>query len=193
MRGDPKPEFGQLKSVNGFKPGQARDGRPEGVVELDGLSQMLTYAINEFPEEDYTLAVRVRFTELPENRVGQIFCAWAAPMDDPLRVCVEKGRLFARIESGQSYSTEGFLVMPDRWYHIAVVKAASQLVLYVDGERRGAATIPAFIHSIARDFALGGNPHHAGNEFLAARFADLRFYARPLSAAETAALASAEK
>ena len=193
LSGDPKPEFGHLRSVNGFKPAQAWDGRPAGAVELDGLSQMLTYAISEFPEEDYTLAIRVNLARLPENRVGQIFSAWTAPMDDPLRVCVEKGRLFARIESGQSYSTEGFPVTPDRWYHIAVVKAASQLVLYVDGERRGATTVPTFIHSMARDFGLGGNPHYAGNEFLAARFADLRLYARALSAAETAALASADK
>jgi hypothetical protein len=69
----------------------------------------------------------------------------------------------------------------------------SQLALYVDGERRGATTVPTFIHSLARDFAVGGNPHYAGNEFLAARFADLRLYARALSAAETAALASADK
>ncbi|MEO8428490.1 MAG: LamG-like jellyroll fold domain-containing protein [Verrucomicrobiota bacterium] len=84
-------------------------------------------------------------------------------------------------------------MVSDRWQHISVVKAASQLALYVNGEKRGAATVPTFIHSMARDFALGGNPHHAGNEFLAARFADLRLYTRALSAAETAMLASADK
>ena len=32
----------------------------------------------------------------PEGHVGQIVSAWAVSMDDPLRVCVEKGKLFAR-------------------------------------------------------------------------------------------------
>jgi hypothetical protein len=41
------------------------------------------------------------------------------------------------------------------------------------------------VWSGARDFALGGNPNYTGApEFLAARFADLRFYARALSAEE---------
>jgi hypothetical protein len=38
---------------------------------------------------------------------------------------------------------------------------------------------------------LGGNPHFSGNEFLAARFADFRFYAKALSPDEVKALAGA--
>ena len=44
-----------------------------------------------------------------------------------------------------------------------------------------------FVRSNARDFALGGNPHFGGNEFLGAQFSSLRFYARALSPWEVAA------
>jgi hypothetical protein len=42
----------------------------------------------------------------------------------------------------------------------------------------------------AQDCALGGNPHFRGNEFLAARFADFRFYGRSLSTEEIQVLAA---
>jgi hypothetical protein len=65
------------------------------------------------------------------------------------------------------------------------VKQQDELALYVDGQLRSSAEAPLLIWSGATDFALGGNPNYTGApEFLAARFADLRFYARALSAEE---------
>lgn len=54
-------------------------------MELDGQKDRLTYQITEFPEEDYSVAIQVCLIRLPEGHLGQVFSAWAAPMDDPLR------------------------------------------------------------------------------------------------------------
>lgn len=184
LRGDPKPEFGQLKEARGFASARGPRDQPDTAIELDGKSQLLRYALEEFPEEDYTLLVRVRFNALPTGRLGQVFSAWCAPMDDPLRVCVDRGRLCARIEAGQGYGTEGVAVTAGRWYHVAAVKAGTRLTLFVDGRAGPAATVPVFVRSSARDFAVGGNPHYSGDEFLAAQLADLSFFARALPAEE---------
>jgi uncharacterized protein len=184
LRGEARPEFGQSKRATPFKSIVAREGETPSAVELDGKSQMLTYTLEEFPEEDYTVSVRVRFAELPANHLGQIFSAWCAPSDDPLRLCVENGKLFARVEAGQAYSTSGVAVETGRWYHVAAIKAGTQLGLFVDGKRAATATVPMFIRSNARDFALGGNPHYTGNEFLAGQFSDLTVYARAVGLEE---------
>ena len=73
---------------------------------------------------------------------------------------------------------------PGRWYRVAAVKDGTSLSLFVNGELRGQVSVPLLISSQARDIALGGNPHFAGNEFLAARFARFSLYARALSVAE---------
>jgi len=190
LRGSPQPEFGQLKRESGFKPAAGPDGQPGHAAELNGQNQMLIYALEEFPDENYSMAVWVRFTQLPENHLGQIFSAWAASMDDPLRVCLDKGKLFARIEAQQGFSTKGVAVEAGRWYHLATVKADGQLILYVDGKVRETATAPQFISSMAKGFALGGNPNFSGNEFLAAQFAGFAFFGRALSAQEVASLAA---
>ena len=136
------------------------------------------------------MAVWVKINALPENRTGQIFSAWAVPMDDPLRVCIEKGRLFARIEAQQGFSTEGAGIDTGRWHHIAAVKSGSRLTLYLDGKARGSVGVPAYINSVARSIALGGNPNYSGNEFLAAEFAGFDFYNRVLTLEEINATAA---
>ncbi len=102
-------------------------------------------------------------------------------MDDPLRLVVDNGKVFARIESGGVFSTPGNPIEPGRWYAVAAVKQGGKLTLYVDGRAVGSCNAPEFNNTQAQDCALGGNPHFGGNEFLAARFADFRFYARALS------------
>jgi len=65
------------------------------------------------------------------------------------------------------------------------VKQRDKLTLYVDGQARSSAQAPLLVLAGAKDFAVGGNPNYTGApEFLAARFADLRFYALALSAEE---------
>lgn len=192
LHGDPKPEFGEATGVAGFKPVPGPNGEPASAVELDGKTQMLRYVIEEFPEEDYSVTVRVRIHELPANRLGQIFSAWCVSMDDPLRLAIQGGKLFARIEAGQGYGTPGTPVEAGRWYHLAAVKSGSQLTLFLDGKPAGSTPVPHFIRSSSREIALGGNPRYSGNEFLAAQFSDFKFFARALSAQEVADLSKSK-
>ena len=190
LHGGPKPEFGQLKRATDFKPATGPDHQPQHAVALNGQAQMLIYGIEEFPDENYSMAVWVKISALPENHPGQIFSAWAVPMDDPARICVEQGKLFARVESQQGFSTEGVAIEAGRWHHVAVVKSGSQLTLYLDGKARGSVGVPAYLNSAARSVALGGNPNYSGNESLAAEFSAFAFFNRALTEEEINALAS---
>ena len=96
-------------------------------------------------------------------------------------------QVYARIEAGSALSTDGVAVAPGRWYHAAAVKSGSQLTLYVDGKAAARMSVPGEVHSAARDFALGGNPHYTGqSEHLACRVARLAFYARAMAPQEIA-------
>ena len=190
LQGKTQTEFGRLKRSIGFKPAPGPDGQPNHAVQLDGKTQMLSFELEEWPETDYSAALWIRMTKPPEKRVRQIVSAWAGPMDDPLRLCVEDGKLFARLEAQQAYSTEGVPVEPGRWYHCAVVKEGTQLRLYVDGALASSTAVPGVVWSSAQDFALGGNPHFSGDEFLAARFCQFTFYGRALTGPEIATLAA---
>jgi hypothetical protein len=181
LRGDAPPEFGQLKTAR-FS---ARDA--DG-TEVNGRDQMLVYAVSPWPEEEFTVSLRVLIKEFPPNRLGQVFSAWAAGMDDPLRLVVDGKKLWARIEAGGGFSTPGAPVETGRWYSVSAVKRGGTLTLYLDGQVAGACAAPEFGSTRAEDCALGGNPHFSGSEFLAARFADFRFYARALSLQEIQAL-----
>jgi uncharacterized protein len=193
LRGTAEPAFGRLVEGGRFQPAAGVSGAAGQAIRLDGESQKITYAIGEFPEEDFSVAVWVRIDRMPSGRLGEIFSAWCVPMDDPLRVCVEDGKLFARIEAGQGYGTAGLAIEPGQWRHVAAVKARDRLTLYLDGKPGPTVAAPLFVHSSSEEVALGGNPRHAGNEFLAAAFADFRLYGRALSAAEIVKAATREK
>jgi hypothetical protein len=159
-------------------------------TELNGRDQLLRYELPGWPDEDYTVAVRVRIRELPAGRIGQVFSAWRQPSDDPLRLVVDAGKLYARVEGAGGASTQGVPVRPGEWRHVAAVKSGSVLTLWVDGRPAGSCTVPSTASTLASDCALGGNPHFGGDEFLAARFADFAMYNRALDPAELAALAA---
>jgi hypothetical protein len=183
LRGGDPPKFGQLLSH--LPAASGSDGR-----ELNGRDQLLRYAIGAWPEEDWTVALRVRIQEMPRNRLGQVFSAWSRNGDDPLRLVLDGGKLYARIEAGGGCSTPGVALQQGRWYAVAAVKRDGTLRLFVDGKAAGSCAVPAFLPTQATDCALGGNPHYQGNEFLAASFADFVFYARAFSEAEIQRLAS---
>jgi hypothetical protein len=159
-------------------------------TQINGRDQMVVYAIAAWPEEDFTVAVRVRIREMPKGRLGQIFCAWTAGMDDPLRLTVEGGKLFARIEAGKVYGTAGAQITEGAWHQVAAVKSGSTLRLFVDGQEAGSCAVPEFTATNSQKCALGGNPKFDGNEFLAATFAEFRLWERALSPAEIQRLTS---
>ena len=177
LRSDAPPQFGRLAA--------ARFSRRDATgTELNGRGDRLTYAVPVWPEEDLTVSLRLSLQAYPQGRLGQVFSAWSGAMDDPLRLVIENGRLFARIEAGNGYSTVGVAVATNQWMRVAVVKQAGTLTLYLDGRPAASCKVPEPITTRAQDCALGGNPHFGGDESLAARVADFRLYARALSAEE---------
>ena len=145
---------------------------------------MLVYSVPAWPETDFTVTLRVRIDEMPQGRIGQVFSAWAAGMDDPLRLVVDNGKLFARVESGGGFGTSGVPIEAARWHYVAAVKRGATLGLFLDGRPAGSGSVPEFTTTAARDCALGGNPHFSGNEFLAATFAEFGLWGRALSEEE---------
>ncbi len=184
LRGDVKPAYGELLQATGWKPTSGPDGTGNGAIELHGKGSMIKYKLITFPEENYTVSIWVSVTRMPSTNYGQVFSAWAVGMDDPLRLVVQGGKLYARIEAGVGYGTEGFPLKTDTWYHVVGVKQGQKLVLYVDGKAHSTANAPRTIASSAANFAIGGNPNYIGPEFLPAKLARLKFYARALSADE---------
>ncbi len=183
LRGDAKPQAGSLVRATNFTPA-------ENAVRLNGTDEMLVYALPpDFGAGDFTVAVRVRVNVLPEKRLGQIFSAWCAAGDDPLRLVVQDGVISARIEGGGDSSTGGVPVTPGKWQHLAAVKEADVLTLYVDGVPVSTASAPAKLATKSQACALGGNPLYSGPEFLAADFAAFSIHSRALSDEQIAALA----
>lgn len=171
LRAAARPEWGRLESPDTVQPS------PNGTT-LNGRDQCLIYTLPAWPEEDWTVAVRVRIDELPAQRIGQIFSAWSGSMDDPLRLTVEGGRMNARIEAGSGTATPATPITPGRWQNFVAVKHDATVTLYADGRAVGSCVVPASMISQTRACALGGNPRYAGNEYLAATYADLEVTAR---------------
>jgi hypothetical protein len=194
LAGAIEPQYGSLIEGRLWRPAPGPDGADNGSVAVDGKGGMIKYKVSVFPEEDYSLSIWFLVDRMQETRYGQVFSAWAAGMDDPLRVFVSGGRLSARIEAGKFFDTDSVPVETGKWYHVACVKCRDKLSLYVDGRRVDAIDVPAWVVSSARNFALGGNPNYTGSpEFLAGRFADLRFYAKALSEDEVKGLAKGQR
>jgi len=184
LHGEPKPEFGKLTRATGFVPAPGPDGSPNGAVALNGKDQMLIYALPEDFGDDYSVTLWFRLTALPEKHLGQLFSAWAVGLDDPLRLTIDGGKLFARIEAQQAYSTKGVPIETGAWHHLAAVKSGPRLTLYLDGEPRESVAVPGLINTAARSCALGGNPNYVGNEFLAADFAGFVMFLKALQDTE---------
>jgi len=187
LTGSPDPDSGKLKSAQGWKSALGPSGEPNRAVELDGRNGMLTYALRAFPPKQYTVSLWFSYTK-KESRLGQLFSAWCRGMDDPLRICVQNGRLSTRIEAGRRYDGKPIPVEPGKWYHVCVVKDGPKLTLYLDGHEVSHVDVPTEIRSQACDIALGGNPHYTGaSEHLACRVAGLQMSVRALTPEEVAA------
>jgi hypothetical protein len=178
------PLVGHLKSLN-------CNAQDSGGTELNGRDQMIVYDLPEWPEGDFTLAIQTRIKQLPEGHIGQVFSAWARASDDPLRLVVDEGKLFARVEAGTGFSTPGFNITTNRWYSIVAVKEDTMLTLYVDGKAAGSCYVPATANTQAKSCSVGGNPNYSGNEFLSARFANFRFFDRAIESDEIERLGKA--
>jgi DUF1680 family protein len=189
MKTSPVPESGGLLHSTSFT-------AAEGCVKLNGADGMLVYSLPEhFGEGDFTAAVSVKADTLPANRIAQVFSAWCAPGDDPLRLVVQNGHLHARIESGGGNAGTGGVPLPaGEWHHVAAVKEGNVLTLFVDGTVRSSVEVPGVLKTRSKTCAVGGNPlYTGGSEFLAASFRRLAVYGRALTDGEIDSLAKESK
>jgi hypothetical protein len=192
LRGTPAPETGTLETAAGFSPAAGPGGDADGALTLDGTTGRVVYTLDLFPDEEYALTLWARLDREPSGSIGQIVSAWTTQADDPLRLCVIGGKLYGRLEAGAAYSTPGVPLAVGVWHHVALVKEAATLTLYVDGEVRGKALAPLYPLTKARALGVGGNPRHPAGEYVPVTVRDLVFQAKALSAAEIAALTATE-
>lgn len=170
LRGAPGPDPGEILRANSRFDGQRFQG-------FNGIDQRITYRLPEFPGHSLTAMFWFRLGAFPKDRLGQLLSAWSGPMDDPIRICVEGGRVFARVEAGRGYSTAGFTVKVGETRHVAVVKEGEELRFYLDAALVATMWVPEQLETRSRDLALGGNPHHIGPEFLKAEMGGFQFWA----------------
>jgi hypothetical protein len=182
LRGTPEPAVGRLRSASGWSAAVGSDGAANGSIELNAADGLLVYPVRQFPSRDYTVRINCQPLQRSDE-LGQVFSAWCRAGDDPLRICVEGGRLYARIEaSGGGASTSGVAVHEGTWIDICVVKRSDRLSLFIDGTLAETIRVPPQVVSAASDFAIGGNPHFTGySEHLACRVAGLQLLARAIS------------
>ncbi|MBP7933723.1 MAG: glycoside hydrolase family 127 protein [Phycisphaerae bacterium] len=181
LDGSGEPRRGCLLDATGIQPASDRVDRASGAVELDGRSSRLRYELPCFPEEGYTICVWVYLNEYSAKAYQQVFSAWTGGGDDPLRLSVMGEAVCARIEAQRTYSTAAVPIAKRQWIHLAVSKSGGKLDLYVNGEKKASAEVPAKVTSRSRCVALGANPLFAGDEYFSGRLDGFAFYARPLS------------
>ena len=190
LDGEASPRVGKIEEATDLSPTEDRKGRSNEAVALNGSTSGILYEIPYFPEENYTALCWVCPKELTDERLGQIFSAWAGGMDDPLRICVHQGQLFARIEAGSAYSTSGIPLRQGEWIHVGAVKDGEMLALFVNGEKVSETRVPGFIYSASQTVGWGTNPRYTGeNERLQCDLGEIAFYARALDAEEIQAIA----
>ena len=183
LKTGPEPQSGTLVKATAFT--AAGDA-----ITLNGADQMFTYVLpDNFAAGDFTVSVRFKVHSVPDKRPAQVFSAWCAPGDDPLRLVIENGQLFARIEGSGGGSTGGVPLKPEVWHHAAAVREAGTLTLYLDGQPVASGPAPVPLLTKSKLCALGGNPLYTGRpEFLHASFRDFAIHTRVLSDDEVAAL-----
>ena len=192
LDGTAEPQRGCLQEAVNVVPAPDRLGGPEGALGFNGRDSRVRYAIpEEFPQDAYTVSAWVYVEAFSDKQYQQVFSAWAAGGDDPLRISVMGTGLCARIEeAGGTHTTELLTLERGRWMHVAAVKDGQALRQYIDGECRGATAVEARIRSSCRSVALGGNPLYAGDEYFNGRIDDFALRARAMSAEEIRRLAA---
>jgi DUF1680 family protein len=188
LDGAAAPEYGVADTARLLSPTPGRTGTASGAVHLDATG-MARYKTAGFPSRDYTVAFWTKLDALPEGRIGQLFSAWCKGGDDPLRVVVDGGKVYAKLEGMGGGSTQGADMPVGVWTHVAAVKQGNSLKLYLNGEAVATGPAPMIVVSAAKDVALGNNPHHSADESVSAAFDDFALHARAFTIDEVQALA----
>ncbi|NIA12543.1 MAG: hypothetical protein GWP08_00585 [Nitrospiraceae bacterium] len=185
LDGDGTPRFGICEHQQALQPVPDRNGNENRAVAFDGRTSELRYALPFFPLEDYTFLAWFRPDDLSASGLQQVFSAWCKSGDDPLRVTLEGGRVFARIESpAGSAGTQGVALKDHEWVHVAAVKNGGKLTLYVNGAEAHSTGCAGRLLTQSTQIGIGYNPLFQGGEHFRGQIDDFALYAKALSTRE---------
>ena len=193
LDGDGVPGIGVRSHQQGLKPTANRRGEAGKAVAFDGKQSELRYTLPYFPDTDYTFLAWVSPAGTPEKEIQQVFSAWCAGMDDPLRVTFQQGEISARIEAGDFFATKGVPLKEDEWTHVAAVKRGPKLFLYVNGKPVQSVGVPLRVVSNSREIGIGFNPLFHGGEHFHGKIDDFAFHAQSFSDQEIADIYESER
>lgn len=190
LDGGGAPSTGILEFSQDVTPAPDRHSRANGAVRFNGTSSALRYRVPLFPDTDYSFLGWVCPEGLPVGAIQQVFSAWCAGMDDPLRVALRANGVFAGIEAGSAYGTPVAPLENGRWRHVAAVKSGGTLTLYLDGAAVHEVAVPERIRTMSQAVGIGFNPRFSGGEHFKGLIDDFQFLCRAVSANEVAQAAS---
>ncbi|MCC6143794.1 MAG: LamG domain-containing protein [Candidatus Hydrogenedentes bacterium] len=188
LDGDLNPAHGRLVREQDVLPAPDKKGQPNGARTFNGSSSELVYQVAYIPEDSYSAAAWFRAEAQGREGLQEVLSCWHAVMDDPLRISFEGGAVSARIESGGFFATEAASVNRGEWYHVAAVKDGARLKLYLNGELKSSAAVPATIHTQSDEVGIGCNPYFPG-EWFQGNIDEPAFWGRALSEDEIRQLA----
>ncbi len=189
LNGNGAPTFGVCEHQQGLSSAADRAGEKNAAVAFDGKTSELRYRLPFFPEEDYSFSAWVCPEKLPTKGLQQVFSAWCKGGDDPLRVTLDGGNLFARIENPKGgCSSQGTPLKNGEWIHVAAVKNGAKLTLYVNSALAHSVDTQQCIRSNSSVIGIGFNPLFSGGEHFAGKMDDFAFYAQALPVEEIMAM-----
>jgi hypothetical protein len=184
LAGNAEPVEGALMQAVDVAPAPGRDGKENGALYFNGKTSKLVYAAPGFPTRNYTFSAWIQPQGISpdDKRWHHVFSAWYTSMNDALRVSVVGGELSACVEqpSGR-HGTNGVPVENDGWAHVAVVKKADKLRLYVNGEMKQEGSLPRVLASQPPNIGIGCNPNHTELENFQGAIANVEFRREALS------------
>ena len=192
LAGTVEPAEGALVQAVDVVAAPGRDGKDGGAMLFNGKTSKLVYAAPGFPTRDYTFAAWIQPQGIaPEDkRWHHVVSAWYTGMNDAIRVSVVGGELSACVEqpSGRQ-GTKGVAVQDGEWAHVAVVKKADKLRLYVNGEMKQEGPLPRVLASQPPNIGIGCNPNHSDLENFQGAICGVVFRREALSDEEIEVLA----
>ncbi len=178
LAGTAEPQTGKLLTGENVAPAPNQNKEENSALYFNGENSKLVYDAPQFPLRTYTFSAwfQPQGLEADGKRWHHIFSAWCAGLNDPLRVSVQDGQLVVNIEQPTGgYHLSGGGVKNGEWTHVAVVKRFSELLLYVNGKKTGAASVPACLQSGARNLGIGCNPNYGELEGFKGAIASVLF------------------
>ncbi|HUW60488.1 MAG TPA: beta-L-arabinofuranosidase domain-containing protein [Candidatus Bathyarchaeia archaeon] len=184
LAGNAEPAEGALLQAVDVAPAPGRDGKEAGALYFNGKTSKLVYAAPGFPTRNYTFSAWIRPEGIAPNdkRWHHVVSAWYTGMNDGLRLSVVGGELSVCVEqpSGR-HGTKGVAVKNDEWVHVAVVKKADKLRLYVNGEMKQEGSLPRVLASQPPNIGIGCNPNHTELENFQGAISNVEFRREALS------------